>query len=784
MHTPCRCTVIAKPRPAVLSSGPVTVRERAGRSLAALDEESFADRVRALAAQLEDMGDAPGWITPLRVGLAGALAEQATPDDLARAVTLLARVLDTDPTHERARNGLVEALHRLGRTAEAVEAGREGLRHLPGNMRLLARTAQALRDHEGPGAAAAWVAASLGADPTRPELDLAIALARDARQADGAGALCRALLGHDPAAPLAHLALIEGALKRGDRAAARTAAQAALAHAPDHPELRLRIAQGLLAGGEATLARATLEALPPGPAHEAEVAALRDRAMQAQGPEGAAEEPGPWPELAALEAALAAGDAAGLDRSLGACLSARALPWYGALRLVACASRAGRPEIAAALVARFDAAGWSETDRQAFEIEQRLLCAGPRAALDRVRAQPVARRDAEAAERLGRVLLAGGGGPLAARYLRTCRRRWPEDRAIAALAVLAEEACGIVQGAGPSRLALAREGASLPRVAEIEACLLTGKLPEAEALLARLPPGAGALEAALVHRPRATRVGSLLNEARILAAAGIDWTGGDLDRLARLAEGFFLPARRLLDAQGPAPRDGDAQAGPPEAVHLVWPFAGAPGAEAERLFAAWRAATRRPVTVHGLAEGVALVAEAGGDDALRVFRGLPEAAQRADMLMLALAVTRGGAVVSAGQWPSGRVDALLDGARGARVFRDVDGSVCADALLLPAGHALARRALAMLVASGRAGDRDHRWFGTGPGLLTRAAALHLGQGGARAAPVALSPVARLRRHMHPHATVVPAPEAAAPDPADALLVAALERAVGPAGPVP
>jgi hypothetical protein len=38
--------------------------------------------------------------------------------------------------------------------------------------------------------------------------------------------------------------------------------------------------------------------------------------------------------------------------------------------------------------------------------------------------------------------------------------------------------------------------------------------------------------------------------------------------------------------------------------------------------------------------------------------------------------------------------------------------------------------------------------------------------------------------MHPHATVVPAPEADAPDPAAALLVAALERAVGPAGPVP
>lgn len=409
---------------------------------------------------------------------------------------------------------------------------------------------------------------------------------------------------------------------------------------------------------------------------------------------------------------------------------------------------------------------------------------GPSFALDWIRANPVAGRAQEGAERVGRVLLDGGTGPLAARYLRACCRRWPEDRAIGQLAAVACDACGMeppgcvpLSADGPSIQSLARDGATSPRVGRIEACLLAGDLEQAEAELGGLRIEDGPLEEALLRRPRATRIGSLLNEARLLAAAEVDWTLGDVERLAPFAEGFFLPARRIVASLAPDPNRGRGRSPVPEAVHLVWPSSAPPSAEAERLFEAWRAATRRAVTVHLVADGATCMAEAGGEAALRAFRMTQDEAQKADMLMLALSVVKGGAVVMADQWPARAVDALLDTATAPLLFRDRDGSVSLDAIVAPAGHALSRRALASVVTSCLAWDNDHRWFKTGPGLMTRAMAIHLMQSDRADAPVDLRPVAALRRHMYRHRTVVPTPARDAPHAADAMLARAVARSV-------
>ncbi|MBF9058018.1 hypothetical protein HKCCSP123_02365 [Rhodobacterales bacterium HKCCSP123] len=772
----------------------------AGRTLVELDKDRLVPLLRDLAALLDGVGGQQGWIASLRFGAAGALAEFG---DFHGAAPLYRGLVAQTPLHAWAWIGLVDALCALGATGDAVEAGREALHHLPGNMLLWKRTARALREHAGPGAAAGFFSAALGTDPSQRDLDFAISLYREAGEAGQAAELCHRLLRQDPGAPVAHMALIEGALASRDAETARDASRAALARSPAHPELRLRIAQGLFAAGDAAAAIGALDALPPGAAFDVEAGTLRRRCEACLGDAGNVQEPSTRarptigggrpdpappapsrPDPADLDAALAAGDTEASALILDRLLSARDLPWYVALRIVERARRCRSDEAARAVLAAFAGADWPAEDRQAFEIEQRLLRLGPRFALDWIRANPVASRGREAAERVGRVLLGGGSGPLAARYLRACCRRWPEDRALAGLAAIACEACGL-SGPGPGRepsiQSLARDGATSPRVRRIETCLLAGDLTRAEAELGRLRIEDGPLEAALIRRPRATRIGSLLNEARILAAAGIDWTGGDADMLAPLAEGFFLPARGIVAGLASMPCDGKAGTPLPETVHLVWPSSAPPSEEAGRLFEAWRTATRREVSVHLVSDGAASMDEAGGDAAVRAFRVTQDDAQKADLVFLALAVIHGGAIVAADQWPSPSVDALFDADHGALLFRDGDGSLSLDALLAPAGHPLTRAALDQVVASCLARDNDHRWFKTGPGLMTRAVARHLLRTDPDDAPVCLRPIADLRRHMHRHSTVVPPPARETRDAADTGLALALAREIDGTG---
>ncbi len=755
----------------------------AGRILAEFDKDRLVPLLREVVAQLDGVEGQQGWIASLRFGVAGALADLG---DIDNAVPVFRRLVAQNPQHAWAWIGLVDALHASGDAAAAVEAGRDALGHLPGNRVLWNRTARALRDHEGPGAAAAFFVPTLDAEASPRDLDFAISLFREAGQAAQAAQICQRLLGADPDAPIAHMALIEAALADRDAEAARHAARAALARSPEHPELRLRIAQGLFAAGEAASALGVLDALPPGSSFASEARTLRERCEACLGDGGAdaamlaPSRRGP----ADPDVALALGDVdLGATIPQGAAL-APDLPWYLALRLVERALRSPSVEAAGEVAAAFDSADWSATDRQAFEIEQRLLRLGPSFALDWIRANPVAGREREGAERVGRVLLDGGTGPLAARYLRACCRRWPEDRAIGQLAAIAWDACGMeVSGCvpqasdGPSIQSLARDGATSPRVGRVEACLLTGNLKQAEAELAELRIEDGPLEEALIRRPRATRIGSLLNEARILAAVDVDWTAGDVERLAPLAEGYFLPARRIVAALASAPTGGHISPPVTEAVHLVWPSSATPSAEAERLFEAWRAATRRAVTVHLVQDGAAWLAEAGGEAAVRAFRLTQDEAQKADMLMLALSVVKGGAIIMADQGPARAVDALLDAATAPLLFRDRDGSVSLDALMMPAGHPLARRALGAMVTSCLVWDNDHRWFKTGPGLMTRAMATHLAHLDGGTATVGLRSIEVLRRHMYRHWTVVPNPTRDVPDAADALLARAMAHSV-------
>jgi cellulose synthase operon protein C len=407
---------------------------------------------------------------------------------------------------------------------------------------------------------------------------------------------------------------------------------------------------------------------------------------------------------------------------------------------------------------------WSEGDRRAFALEWLLLAEGPFAALDHVRAGPVPRRDAEACERLGRILLAAGQARLAARYLRMAARRWPGDDAIlrrATEAMIASGSAGQVAamadgapaeaglaclvaaalaGGDPATAVAACAGAdgALPLIDLIEAQLLCGDLPGAEASLARLSVGDGPEAEALICRPRATRLGSLLNEARILAALGPDVPG----------EGgaFFLTARAALLQCNPVSPDERARGEEPGALHLIWRGGMPPPDVAERLAGGWQAATRRDLRPWDLATAGRWMADALGPEAARAFAMAQDAEQRADLLMLAVLSVEGGMVCTAEQVPSGALDGLVLG-DGATLFLEGSGGIGMDCMIAPPGHALIRAALEAALAACLSRETEHRWFKTGPGLLTRVVARWRAEGGG--APLHLHPAGRLRGFLHP-----------------------------------
>jgi len=708
--------------------------------------------LRDLAAWLEQADGDQGWLAALRFGVAGGLAEAGETD---LAETAFRRVLDRAPHDLWSWVGLIDVLRARGDTAAAIEAGRKALRLLPDQGLLRRKTAEALEAAGDPAAALDLMRAVPHDALTTDDGSFAIGLHRATGSVAEAIGLCDHVLAARPGDARAHLARIEICLHRGGGAAAVAAAADALAHHPDHAELVLRAAQAHWQAGDPARALALAQSAPDDPAFAPWFLVLRARIADGAGaaqaarrlwlqvqaldnPETGAEaaealsrlSPGPpdpadagtaRPDIPSMAPEIEAEgddpDAATLFAGLDAALEADAqaaeallrrlvarpdLPWYLAFRLVERAWRNGSDDLAERLSGSFDGAPWPGPDRQAFAIEDLLVRRGPRAALAWVRAHPVPRRDAEAAERLGRVLLGGGTGALAARYLRACSRRWSRDPQMLALATDALIACGradrvpqlldsvgidtasaqvlasrvsaaTASGCIDEALALCRTAERsgvdrLPTMNMIELHVLAGDLAAAEACAARLSVTDGPLEEAVICRPRATRVGSLLNEARILTAQRLDWQTAEAADLLLAAESFFLPARTLLQRRRPAPatrRPEGAAPAVPDVIHAIWPGPPPLPHEVERVFAAWRAASRRTVIVHDDRAAPGWLRDHVGAEAARAYALAPDREQKADLLMLATLMVSGGLALPAPQWPTGDIDAIVDAVDGA-----------------------------------------------------------------------------------------------------------------------
>ena len=387
---------------------------------------------------------------------------------------------------------------------------------------------------------------------------------------------------------------------------------------------------------------------------------------------------------------------------------------------------------------------------------------------------------------MGRVVLMAGCGRLAARYLWFCARHWPDNPALLQLACKALHCAGLsdrvdtlldqtAAAQDPGRvldlrlsaaLHLGRgdrlreicaavsqaEGSPAPLAAMLRAYLLSGDLAQAEACLAQMRHGDGGLEQALIQRPRATWLGSLLNEARILAAAG----GADDTAQDSAATTSFLRARQIAAGlckadQGAAILHATATGmPPPRPVHFLWPGFDPSKADHQRIIAAWAAQLGPPGDTPTLEHGARWLAERHGKPAAQAYRMAPQPEQRADLLCYGRLLAEGGIALCAPQWPSDDFARWIGEPRGAIFFLDPVGAVSTDLIIAPAGHPVIATAFEWATQACLARESDHRWFKTGPGLLTRAFATAHAQPGSRPDATMLLPGYLLRRYLHPY----------------------------------
>lgn len=716
-----------------------------------------------VAAWLNTAKGDEGWLAALRFGVAGGLA-QTQHRDLAEG--LYRDLLSANPTHLWAWIGLIDLYLARGDAAAAVAAGHAALGHHPQVDLVRRKTAGAIEQAQGPVAAIAFLD-PLGDPPQDADgLSFAISLFRAAQNVTGVDPLCDALLALRPDDALAHLARIEAHFARGDDTGACAAGSAALVYHPDHAEIRLRTGQAHLRLGEIAQAAALCEAVSE-PSLAAEFAALQQAVSQALSD-----------DLPPLDLVPVIPDEADL-------------PWYRLLADVVQALDRGDLALADQIAARAIAAPWSRADHRAFAIEYALLRHGPRTALMRVREDPVPLRDPESAERLGRVLLGAGHAGLAARYLWFCLKRWPDDAALLQLI------CNALHHAGhPERIteildhvdALHDPGMVLahrlaatmatgdaqalaklcdltraalpdnpPLTGLITAHLLCGELPAAEGYVRRLRTSDGPLENALIHRPRATWLGSLLNEARILAALPND------DRREADYGGWqsasFLAARKALRhlTEGlpdmpVAPATAHA-AHPLPPIHLAWQGLDPSNPDHQQVIAAWAEAFGQPRIMPTGEEAATWFAAHHGRRGAQAYALARQPAQKADLLRYALLLDQGGLALGAPQWPSRDMGRWLSRAGPAMFVRDAVGAVTTDVMLAPAGHPVIATALEMAITACLGRESDHCWFKTGPGLLTRAVAHNLAALGPGRRQAQLIPAWALRRYLHPYGAI-------------------------------
>lgn len=645
--------------------------------------------------QLRQDGDIAGALVSLRqahdlrphsvriaVELARSLAEQGLIDEGEAALRTTEAVLPTAATY-----GALAAFYgRLGRTAEADQALAQAVSvnpdDLPSAQALSKAHARAGRTDE----AIAVLSAFLERRPDQAPAwsDLAD-LHREARDFSLAEACFERVLDREPQSSHAVIGLADIMIAAGRGASAIERLEIFLANAPNHAGVLLRYAQALQAHGLGLEAIEAFERAVAAPnatarawialasAHVRETSSVRAAEVLR---EGCALHPeNPRLNLALAEQTLRIGL---IDEARQIAETALAQtpgdPRLSAF-LTRLAIRAGRFDEAADRIAAFDAG--DETSRR---IGLRLRPLLERA-LWRI-------DEAIAAHQIARALPDAGPG---------------DHNAEAVTRLIALDVVG-----GRSSL----ERASEERVAR------TGghrRWSSSQGLTREILNDFWTDPGALAVAQDARRQGST-RHWRTTVRNNPHHTGSALGLLVHLRQ------IGILDVQ-PAPDGGAAI---PHKIHQFWDKA-EPPRDVEILVATWR--EQNPDfshTLHDMGSASAYLAKHHEPDVLRAFRRSPNVAGKADILRLALLLREGGVYADADDRCVAPLTPLLAG-RELVTRQEIFGSIGNNFIAVGPGHPLIRSALAQSIAAILRGDRESIWLVSGPGMLTRALALHVAE---------------------------------------------------------
>ncbi|MAU43595.1 MAG: hypothetical protein CMP09_01885 [Yangia sp.] len=710
--------------------------------------------------------------------LDAAIQRQARPKDalvLAHAVALrragdheAARRLH-DALLERNPKGivtwlsLVQGLIAQGEIGEALAQCEAGLAANPGALRLRRLQADVLRRSGRRGEGIEILEDLRRERPTDHGTGLALAaMLREAGRLDAAEQLYRTLLSEAPDSRPALDGCVELADARGDREGAMTLLEQAMSSGPARPAWLLQMASLALKSEDFPRARDWLDRLSGSVARldDGQLASLMKLADRAQRPELVATvirhvggRDGPiTPELARamLKSAHHAGDEA-LQHRLELALAER---------------------VAAPM-------------RDAFRVRAARLCRGPVEALALLREISGPVRTPTQAAGLGEALTEAGRSKLAVRYLRLCHRRWPDTPALRRRLMQAYVRSGeteearhwldtLDQGRNPAeidglRQLLAMETGQMAEAARLiraqiangqrgagdlsllRALLALGRLEDAEAetVAIKTAPGQSrklASQFGIVH------LGALVSELRLYEDQRRRRPGKAPP--VDLVRTHYFAAKEVIDAwQTVHPWDARpaVPSTVPRRIVQYWNRTEVP-ASIRAIMESWRKVPGWHYTLFDRGSALRWLRDTYGAEHVRAFKLANHVAEESDFLRLCLLLADGGIYADADDLLTGTPEALLQYGAGLVVFPEPTlSSIENNLLCAPRGHAVIARAVDLSLRALLGRDNDSTWSKTGPGMLTRATALHLIEDPEAAlSDTHLLPRALLHRQVHPH----------------------------------
>lgn len=422
--------------------------------------------------------------------------------------------------------------------------------------------------------------------------------------------------------------------------------------------------------------------------------------------------------------------------------------------------------------------------RGTFRHQAARMRRGPEAGmLEQRRDRRAGRTPIEAAQ-LGGALIATGRSRLALRYLRLCYRRWPSTPEIGRLLLNAFVMSGQPEAARAWLSEIASH--SHDHVTEewwLHLAIESGELDEALALMTgmaqagRRKPGDLKLLRTLTAMGELDRAQEVAEHVRtdpsqsrkMVSHFGVALFGQMLNELklyrqirpaqaqglpSRSETGaYFFAAKDVLDHwQAACPGDTATRQGldVPRNIFQFWNTDPAPAAVLE-IMDSWQGHPGWHHQLWNRRSATRWLSDTLGREYAKAFSMANNPAEQSDFLRLCLLYVEGGIYADADDKLVASPEALLSQGHGLLLFREPFGATANNIICAPKGHKVLARAVDMARAALIRRDNDSTWSKVGPGLLTRATALHvLDDPDAASQDLTLVRSIYMRKHVHPH----------------------------------